>query len=246
MESHRFADNEEVVSGGISSGEHPRDLYDRLPFHAIWYVKQFGSSLCGRLFSAMSLAGDVPKIPDLCFGCLQDTAVGAWIMRLWHWREHKATDLVWHSPETDSPYVWCSRTSQLQAALKWNNTAVGDPSVLFWTKDPRQSIRGLLSKWPDSNLFSLTLLIAWPQFRVWHARLFLGCSPGLAQCGTFFRTPMDVASAIRCASVMVGACGILPLSQCSHFLRFVLLYERSCQRTPWPLHSMASRYHWIR
>lgn len=81
MVLHQFGDNDEEASNGASSGDHPRDLRNPMPFPIVRYMKQYSGKLYGRRRSAKRLVGDLHEIKDARSGRLRDSTVGAWIKR---------------------------------------------------------------------------------------------------------------------------------------------------------------------
>lgn len=51
------------------------------PYALVQYIDRYGARLDGCGFDAMHLAGHVKEIRDVRTGCMDDTAVGAWIKR---------------------------------------------------------------------------------------------------------------------------------------------------------------------
>lgn len=135
-----------------------------------------------------------------------------------------------------------ARRAWLRAALRQNNTAFGECSVLKPAKRPRQNNLVFLSLWPDIVLVEFGLMVIWGRFRIWHECLFIWCSRGLLQHETFFRTPIEAASVTPCSPVVLRAYGTLLRSYHFHSC-LVLLYELSRQWLSWCCSSMKHRCH---
>lgn len=78
--------------GGPSSIDQLPARADLPPFPVVQYIEQYGDRLHSMRFSAIHLAGDVQKIPDVPTASPVDTAVGAWIKQWWNWSGCDVTD----------------------------------------------------------------------------------------------------------------------------------------------------------
>lgn len=74
MASHQFECNGEATSSGPSSDDYLGSRCYPLPFLIAEYIEQYGSTLEDKGFYVMHLKGDMPRILNVFFGSLQDTA----------------------------------------------------------------------------------------------------------------------------------------------------------------------------
>lgn len=109
MVSYRVADNDEVASTGTISGDHARDRHDPPSFFILQCIEQYCVRLEGRRLYAMHLAGDLHKVSKVCTDHTQDTASSTCEKRCWHWGWRGAPDSWFYHPETNRPYMSCSK-----------------------------------------------------------------------------------------------------------------------------------------
>lgn len=105
MESYQFSDRDEAASPVTSCGDQSRNLRVLLPFSVAQYIEQYSGRIAPRRFSVFRMAGVLRENSDVSSERLLDTAVGACINQWWRLRWRGVTNLIWHYPETDSPYV---------------------------------------------------------------------------------------------------------------------------------------------
>lgn len=80
-------------------------VHGRLLPWIIKCIKRYNARLDGRQISALCFAVDVNKICEVRTGCMQDTALGTLIKRLWHWDARSAADSFCNYRDTYSSFA---------------------------------------------------------------------------------------------------------------------------------------------